>query len=116
MADTIETNAVSSDEPAFAIVHPGAQKEEGRGEPAVFIDRLSIALPNGADRPYAVDRVGFKLFPGEMLCVVGESGSGKSMSANALMGLLPDTVRVAQGRIMLGATDLITMPADALYA
>lgn len=116
MADMIDTNAVTSDETAAAVIHPGALKEEGRGEPVVHIDRLSIALPDGADRPYAVDRVSFKLFPGEMLCVVGESGSGKSMSANALMGLLPDTVRVAQGRILLGATDLITMPADALYS
>jgi peptide/nickel transport system ATP-binding protein len=100
---------------AEAVIHPGALKENGRGEPVVHIDKLSIALPDGADRPYAVDRVSFKLFPGEMLCVVGESGSGKSMSANALMGLLPDTVRVAQGRILLDGTDLITMPPDALY-
>ncbi len=116
MADTINTDDVSFEGTAAAVLHPGAVEKEGRGEPVVHIDRLSIALPDGADRPFAVDRVSFKLFPGEMLCVVGESGSGKSMSANALLGLLPDTVRVAQGRILLGKTDLVTMPADALYA
>ncbi len=116
MADTINTDDVSFEGTAAAVLHPGALEKEVRGDPVVHIDRLSIALPDGADRPFAVDRVSFKLFPGEMLCVVGESGSGKSMSANALMGLLPDTVRVAQGRILLGKTDLVTMPADALYA
>jgi peptide/nickel transport system ATP-binding protein len=116
MANVFDTSAPRSDETVAAVIHPGALKEKWRGEPIVHIDRLTIALPDGADRPYAVDRVSFKLFPGEMLCVVGESGSGKSMSANALMGLLPDTVRVAQGRILLGATDLNTIPADALYA
>ncbi|HEX8048669.1 ABC transporter ATP-binding protein [Rhizobium sp.] len=86
-----------------------------RGEPVVYIDRLSIALPEGADRPYAVDRVSFRLHPGEMLCVVGESGSGKSMSANALMGLLPETVRAAQGRILLEGVDLLQLPPEQLY-
>jgi peptide/nickel transport system ATP-binding protein len=106
-----------ADTPAMdAVIHPGALKEEGRGEPVVLIDKLSIALPDGADRVFAVDRVSFKLFPGEMLCVVGESGSGKSMSANALMGLLPDTVRIAQGRILLDGEDLVRMPPEALYA
>lgn len=83
--------------------------------PVVVIDRLSIALPDGADRPYAVDRVSFDLYPGETLCVVGESGSGKSMSANALMGLLPETVRVASGHILLEGQDLLTMDPDLHY-
>jgi peptide/nickel transport system ATP-binding protein len=117
MADTLAMDAVMPDEAAMeAVIHPGALRQEGRGEPVVLIDKLSIALPDGADRVFAVDRVSFKLFPGEMLCVVGESGSGKSMSANALMGLLPDTVRIAQGRILLDGEDLVRMPPDALYA
>jgi peptide/nickel transport system ATP-binding protein len=117
MADTLAMDAVMPDEAAIdAVIHPGALRQEGRGEPVVLIDKLSIALPDGADRVFAVDRVSFKLFPGEMLCVVGESGSGKSMSANALMGLLPDTVRIAQGRILLDGEDLVRMPPEALYA
>jgi len=84
--------------------------------PSVRIERLRIALPEGADRPYAVDRVSFELFPGKILCVVGESGSGKSMSANALMGLLPEGVRVADGRIRLGETDIIGYSEDQMRA
>ncbi|WP_341485772.1 ABC transporter ATP-binding protein [Thioclava sp. GXIMD4215] len=76
-------------------------------KPAVRIEGLKIALPEGADRLYAVDRVSFDLWPGKILCVVGESGSGKSMSANALMGLLPEGLMVNDGRIRLGEEDLV---------
>jgi peptide/nickel transport system ATP-binding protein len=99
------------------IIHPERTPEhtKGRPNPVVCIEHLSIALPAGADRAFAVERVNFKLYPGEILCVVGESGSGKSMSANALMGLLPDTVRVAQGRILLEDVDLLKQPPEKLY-
>ena len=102
-----------NEEPHRPVIRP--EPEEGRCNPVVRIERLSIALPDGADRPFAVERVNFTLRPGELLCVVGESGSGKSMSANALMGLLPDTVRVAEGRILLEETDLLREPAEKLY-
>ena len=102
-----------TEEPHRPVIRP--EPVEGRPAPVVRIERLSIALPEGADRPFAVERVNFNLRPGELLCVVGESGSGKSMSANALMGLLPDTVRVAEGRILLEETDLLREPADKLY-
>ncbi|MGR3408553.1 ATP-binding cassette domain-containing protein, partial [Roseovarius indicus] len=65
--------------------------------PVLAIRDLAISLPRGADRDYAVQNIDFDLNSGEILCVVGESGSGKSMTANALMGLLPDQVEVAQG-------------------
>ncbi|WP_206611520.1 ABC transporter ATP-binding protein [Falsirhodobacter deserti] len=90
-------------------------KHETIAKPVVEIERLSVALPDGADRPYAVDRVSFRIAPGQLLCVVGESGSGKSMSANALMGLLPEGVRVSNGRILLDGTDLLTQSEDALH-
>ncbi|MFD2238290.1 ABC transporter ATP-binding protein [Aureimonas populi] len=83
--------------------------------PVVLIDKLSIALPPGADRAYAVDRVSLTLRAGEILCVVGESGSGKSMSANAMMGLLPEGVEPAGGRILLGGEDLLRLDESALY-
>ncbi|MCT7378499.1 ABC transporter ATP-binding protein [Chelativorans salis] len=76
-------------------------------EPVLSIENLTIALPEGADRAFAVDDVSLQLFAGEILCIVGESGSGKSMSANAMMGLLPDLVRPVNGRIVFGAVDLL---------
>ncbi|PVA09112.1 microcin ABC transporter ATP-binding protein [Pelagivirga sediminicola] len=60
---------------------------------------LAIALPEGADRKYAAQNINFDLDKGEILCIVGESGSGKSMSANAVMGLLPQGVKPVDGTI-----------------
>ncbi|WP_366941998.1 ABC transporter ATP-binding protein [Cupriavidus basilensis] len=73
------------------------------------IDALSVALPTGADRPLALDGVSLALAPGEILCVVGESGSGKSMTAGAVLGLLPDGVRRSAGRILFEGRELTAL-------
>ncbi|NUA30934.1 ABC transporter ATP-binding protein [Cupriavidus basilensis] len=73
------------------------------------IDALSVALPAGADRPLALDGVSLALAPGEILCVVGESGSGKSMTAGAVLGLLPDGVRRSAGRILFEGRELTAL-------
>jgi len=82
--------------------------------PVLRIKGLRIALPEGADRPFAVDDVSYDLKAGEILCIVGESGSGKSMSANAMMGLLPELVRPTAGEILFHDTDLLKLSEDAL--
>lgn len=68
---------------------------------------LSIALPVGADRLYAAKDINFDLSPGEILCIVGESGSGKSMSANAVMGLLPQGVVPDKGSITFDGQSIL---------
>jgi len=68
---------------------------------------LCVALPSGADRPFAVKNVSFSLAPGEILCIVGESGSGKSVSANAIMGLLPDAMKPKAGSILFKGNELL---------
>jgi peptide/nickel transport system ATP-binding protein len=83
--------------------------------PVLVVENLAIALPEGADRPFAVDHVSFDIRAGEILCIVGESGSGKSMSANAAMGLLPETVRPVGGRILLGGIDLLAASEAQRY-
>ena len=70
------------------------------------IEKLTVALPPGADRPHALDEVTLELRAGEILCVVGESGSGKSMTASAVMRLLPPNVRLTSGRILFEGKDL----------
>ncbi len=72
------------------------------------INDLSILLPEGADREYAIENVRLTLDAGETLCVVGESGSGKSLTAKAIMGLLPAPhVRVGSGSITFGKENLV---------
>ncbi|OCX64607.1 microcin ABC transporter ATP-binding protein [Thioclava sp. SK-1] len=77
--------------------------------PTLSIERLTIDLPAGADRQFAVHKCSYQILKGEILCVVGESGSGKSMTANALMGLLPSGVKVGAGRAMFGGKDILRL-------
>ncbi|MBV8912104.1 MAG: ABC transporter ATP-binding protein [Acetobacteraceae bacterium] len=77
--------------------------------PLVAIDGLTLALPPGADRRFAVQDVSFAVNAGEILCVVGESGSGKSVCAQALMGLLPPAIQPVQGRIAFDGMDLLSL-------
>ena len=81
---------------------------------ALVIAGLSVALPPGADRAFALQDVSLTLNAGEILCVVGESGSGKSMTANAVMRLLPPGVAVTVGSIMLGGVDVLALDARAV--
>ncbi len=81
---------------------------------ALQIKGLTVALPAGADRPFALQDVSLTLTAGKILCVVGESGSGKSMTASAVLRLLPQGVRVTSGQIMLGDADLLTLSGPAM--
>ena len=79
------------------------------------ISDLSILLPTGADRQYAVQDINLELNTGETVCVVGESGSGKSLTARAVMGLLPAPhVRVGKGEIIFGGKDLTKVTYERL--
>lgn len=72
------------------------------------IRNLHICLPEGAEREHAVEAVDIDLVPNEILCIVGESGSGKSLTARAVMGLLPKPhVRVVDGSIRMDGEDLV---------
>ncbi|GGB55916.1 ABC transporter ATP-binding protein [Tistrella bauzanensis] len=90
--------------------------DQVRPDALLSISGLKLALPTGADRPFAVDDVSYDLAAGEILCIVGESGSGKSMAANAVMGLLPHGVRPAAGRIMFEGRDLLTLDEAGMRA
>jgi len=73
----------------------------------LVVDRLTVELPPGSDRRYAVEDVSFSVAPGEIVCVVGESGSGKSVSSFTVMGLLPREVKPVAGSIRLEGEDLM---------
>jgi peptide/nickel transport system ATP-binding protein len=58
-------------------------------EPILAVEGLTIDIPVAQGTLHAVRGIDFSLGRGETLGIVGESGSGKSLTALAIMGLLP---------------------------
>ncbi|MGW4032985.1 ABC transporter ATP-binding protein [Streptomyces sp. NPDC004838] len=79
------------------------------------VDLLSRAEGAPVSRR-VVHEVSFALHQGETLALIGESGSGKSLSAMALMGLIPAATARVGGSVRHRGTDLLTLDSDALRA
>ena len=75
---------------------------------ALAVHGLNIAVANGAQGYLVVRDMAFELAPSETLCIVGESGCGKTLTALALLQLLPVGVSTVSGSIRLGDVDLCT--------
>lgn len=58
----------------------------------------------------AVDNLSFRIARGETLAMVGESGCGKSVTAMALMGLLPQATTRVEGQVVFNGKQLLTLP------
>ena len=84
--------------------------------PILEVKGLTIALPAGGDRSTAVRDVSFTVGRGEIVCLVGESGSGKSVIAQSVMGLLPKSLPVTAGQILLQGEDITHAPLSRLRA
>jgi peptide/nickel transport system ATP-binding protein len=88
-----------------AITPTLAQSRENISSRLIEVEDLTIRF--GTADP--VKRLNFHIDRGETLAVVGESGSGKSLSALALLRLLPRNARVPNGRITFEGTDLLAL-------
>jgi len=58
-------------------------------KPLLQVKDLRVSLTQGSSLIHAVNRVSFDIYPGQTFALVGESGCGKTMTANAIMRLLP---------------------------
>ncbi|WP_216660273.1 ABC transporter ATP-binding protein [Paenarthrobacter sp. CM16] len=76
--------------------------------PLLSVRNLNIDVATGSGRSRVVSEVSFELRKGETVGIVGESGSGKSMTANAIMGILPD-VATATGTVQYDGTELLSL-------
>ena len=81
---------------------------------ALTVRNLTIDLPKGMERKHAVSDISFDLKTGQILCIIGESGSGKSVTANAVMGLLPSAISISCGSIRCGDVDLTDASPEVL--
>ena len=83
-------------------------------KPVLAVRNLTIdfLLENGPVN--AVRDVSFEIREGETLGIVGESGCGKSMTASAVMGLLPPEAKITEGEILLEEQDLTKLSAKQL--
>ena len=73
------------------------------------LSRLCVTLPTARGRAQALRDVSLTLERGQTLGLIGESGCGKSLTALAIMGLLPEGAGVA-GSIRLAGQELVGMP------
>ncbi|MFZ5863074.1 MAG: ABC transporter ATP-binding protein [Nitrospirota bacterium] len=84
--------------------------------PLLRISDLTVEFPTAAGPARAVNLVNIDVARGEVLGVVGESGCGKSMTALAVLRLIPPPGRISGGRILLDGQDLRSLPPIALQA
>ncbi|MGB6009264.1 ABC transporter ATP-binding protein [Castellaniella sp.] len=83
-------------------------------EPLLEVSALDVELTTRKGKAYILKDISFDVRPGETVCLVGESGCGKSMTALAIMGLMPDKVGIRSGAVRLRGQDLARMSAAEL--
>lgn len=81
--------------------------------PLLEVADLAVTFPADGTPVTAVRGISYTIAPGEVVAMVGESGSGKSVSAMAVVGLLPDYARV-RGSVRLRDTELLGLGDDAM--
>ncbi|MER8704369.1 ABC transporter ATP-binding protein [Mesorhizobium sp. M1088] len=92
-----------------------AAAESGSLRPVLSVSGLSVAVRGEEGERDVVSDLTFGLTRGETLCIAGESGSGKSMTALAIMGLLPQpAARIGSGSIRLGDQDLAALSESGM--
>ena len=84
--------------------------------PLLTVTDLRVSFPGPGGPVHPVDGVSFTLERGEALALVGESGCGKSMTALALLQLVPRPGAITDGTVDLGGADVTALRGEALRA
>jgi peptide/nickel transport system ATP-binding protein len=102
---------------ASAHLAQGTSPHESTGSapPVLEIDNLHVHFVTSHGRVRAVEGLSYAVRPGEMVAIVGESGSGKSVSALAVMRLLPPhTSRILDGTIKFEGRSLLELDDEEM--
>jgi peptide/nickel transport system permease protein len=98
----------AADAPAIAAPPAGAPERDSTPVEGPLLSVRDLTVRFGEGEGFAVvDGVSFEVERAETVGLVGESGCGKTMTALALLGLVPSPGRVAGGSIGLGGHDLL---------
>ncbi len=84
--------------------------------PVLSVEQLSVSLSGPRGAMPVIENLSFSVAAGETLALVGESGCGKSITALALMGLLPAGFRRDAGQILLDGEDVAAATPARLRA
>ncbi|WP_090043825.1 ABC transporter ATP-binding protein [Limnohabitans sp. 2KL-27] len=87
--------------------------DHSNAQPLLQVDDLRVSLPTPRGWAQALRGVSWRMARGQTVGLIGESGSGKSLTALALMGLLPERARVS-GSIAFNGQELVGMPEPQL--
>lgn len=80
-------------------------------QPLIRLDNLTVRIGGGDGAVRPVDGVSFEIKRGETFALLGESGCGKSMTALAMLRLLPQPAgRITGGHVYLDGEDLTALP------
>lgn len=78
-------------------------------ELVLTVDNLSVSIQTLEEEKQLLDKVSFHVPAGEIVAIIGESGSGKSMTAKAILDLLPKDIAISSGDIKFLHKDVLTM-------
>ncbi len=99
-----ESASASTDSPVASV-----------GRPLLEVDRLEVAFETEDGLLHAVDGVSFDVEAGQTLGIVGESGCGKSVTASAILRLVPSPPgKILGGEIRFEGTDILRLPTEDL--
>jgi peptide/nickel transport system ATP-binding protein len=85
--------------------------------PVLALEKLVLTFPSETGRIAVVDNVSLQIARGETLALIGESGCGKSVTALAIMRLLPKPGRIeASSRIEFDGRNLLELSVPEMRA